>query len=232
MRVPSNVEGLLRYYGVNDGARWTYAKQFVERVYGLHFFKELIDKIPENNRVLSLYVFFFLKLKLRLVDVIFIDYYHLNFRVNRKLLLHCFFFFKNHTNCLFHVLHDIIALDFPGNQKRFKVVYNLYTTHYNARVRLYTKVSQLDYLDSVTPIFNSANWLEREVYDMFGILFNGHPDLRRILTDYGFKGYPLRKDFPLSGFSEVSYDSSQRKLIFTKVSFAQELRLFKYYKVW
>ena len=116
-------------------------------------------------------------------------------------------FLKNHTNTQFKMLIDITAVDYPSRSSRFEVVYQLLSIHYNARIRVKTNVDELTPIESVSSLFPSANWFERETWDMFGICFLNHPDLRRILTDYGFEGHPLRKDFPVSGYVEFRYDA-------------------------
>lgn len=119
------------------------------------------------------------------------------------------FFLKNHTNCQFKCLVEILAIDYPTRKVRFEVIYCLLSLDFNSRVRIKTNISELNSLESVTNIFSSANWMEREIWDLFGIYFYNHPDLRRILTDYGFHGFPLRKDFPLNGFKEIFYNEKK-----------------------
>ena len=142
------------------------------------------------------------------------------------------FFLKNHVNTQFKMLVDVTAVDYPSRVLRFKVVYNLLSISYNARVRVETCIDEITVLESITTLFSSGNWFEREVWDMFGIFFSNHPDLRRILTDYGFQGHPLRKDFPLSGFVEVRYDDSEKRVITEPVEVTQEFRYFDFASPW
>ena len=141
-------------------------------------------------------------------------------------------FLKNHTNTQFKMLIDITAVDYPSRSSRFEVVYQLLSIHYNARIRVKTKVDELTPIESVSSLFPSANWFERETWDMFGICFLNHPDLRRILTDYGFEGHPLRKDFPVSGYVEFRYDDSKKRVISEPVELAQEFRYFDFASPW
>lgn len=129
-------------------------------------------------------------------------------------------------------LVDITAVDFPTREQRFEVVYNLLSLSQNTRVRVKVMTDEYTPVDSVTSVYNSAGWLEREVWDMYGIVFTGHADLRRILTDYGFEGHPLRKDFPLSGFVEVRYDEEAARVVYEPVSFQQEFRVFENLSPW
>lgn len=135
-------------------------------------------------------------------------------------------FLTNNQLLRFKVLADICGIDYPEKKNRFEVVYNLLSMDSNYRLTLTTSVREGISIDSVTSIFDSANWLEREVWDMFGVFFTKHPDMRRILTDYGFKGHPLRKDFPLTGFVEVHYDDFNKKIKYGPVSLAQDYRIF------
>lgn len=141
-------------------------------------------------------------------------------------------FLKSDQTCRFSTLVDITAVDYPERVKRFDVVYHLLSMYQNQRVRLRVSVREEDMVASITDIHPSANWFEREVYDMFGILFSGHPDLRRILTDYGFRGYPLRKDFPTTGYTEVRYDEAEKRVVYEPVSLVQEYRQFDFMSPW
>ena len=132
----------------------------------------------------------------------------------------------------FEVLLDITGVDWPAREERFDVVYHLLSMRKNARIRVKLATSEDEPVPSVIPVFPTANWLERETYDMYGILFSGHPDLRRILTDYGFEGYPLRKDFPLTGFKEVRYDDEQKRVVYEPVRLTQEFRQFDFESPW
>jgi NADH dehydrogenase (ubiquinone) Fe-S protein 3 len=147
-------------------------------------------------------------------------------------LLKMLFFFKNHTNTRFRVLIDICGVDYPSRKDRFEVVYNLLSIQYNSRLRVHTRVDEITPICSVVKIFPAAGWWEREVWDMFGVYFSNHPDLRRILTDYGFEGHPLRKDFPLSGYVEVRYDDSEKRVISEPIEMTQEFRYFDFSSPW
>jgi NADH dehydrogenase (ubiquinone) Fe-S protein 3 len=141
-------------------------------------------------------------------------------------------FLKNHVNTQYKQLLDCTAVDYPSRSLRFEVVYNLLSIQYNSRVRVKSCLDEVTPISSITPLFSSAAWWEREVWDMFGIFFSNHPDLRRILTDYGFTGHPLRKDFPLSGFLEVRYDDSEKRVINEPVEMTQEFRFFDFASPW
>ncbi len=141
-------------------------------------------------------------------------------------------FLKSNRSCRFSTLVDITAVDCPGREKRFDVVYHLLSMYQNHRVRLRAAVRADDMVASIVEIHPSANWFEREVFDMFGILFSGHPDLRRLLTDYGFRGHPLRKDFPTSGYTELRYDEAEKRVVYEPVSLVQEYRQFDFMSPW
>ena len=139
---------------------------------------------------------------------------------------------KDETGGEFTQLSDITAVDFPERKQRFELIYQLLSVKWNQRVRLITSLGEGDIAPSVTALFTSANWAEREIWDMFGIFFDGHGDLRRLLTDYGFEGHPLRKDFPLTGHVEVRYDPDERRVIYEAVELMQEYRDFDYESPW
>ncbi|MFK7752017.1 MAG: NADH-quinone oxidoreductase subunit C [Sedimentitalea sp.] len=141
-------------------------------------------------------------------------------------------FLKSDAVCRFSTLVDITAVDYPDRPKRFDVVYHLLSMYQNHRIRLRVSVREQDMVPSIIPAHASANWFEREVFDMFGILFSGHPDLRRLLTDYGFRGHPLRKDFPTTGYTEVRYDEAQKRVVYEPVSLVQEYRQFDFMSPW
>ena len=141
-------------------------------------------------------------------------------------------FLKTDQACLFNTLVDITAVDYPSRAKRFDVVYHFLSMYQNHRIRLRVQVRDEDVLPSIIGVHPSANWFEREVFDMFGLLFSGHPDLRRTLTDYGFRGYPLRKDFPTTGYTEVRYDEVQKRVVYEPVSLVQEYRQFDFMSPW
>ena len=141
-------------------------------------------------------------------------------------------FLKSNENCKFKQLIDIIGVDYPQEEKRFKLVYLLLSHEHNLRIKIIIQFEIDKKVISITKIFPSANWMEREVFDMYGIRFKNHPDLRRILTDYNFKGYPLRKDFPLTGFNEVRYSEKEKKVIYESVQLEQNYRDFDFDSPW
>lgn len=141
-------------------------------------------------------------------------------------------FLKTDAACGFSTLVDITAVDYPGRPARFDVVYHLLSMYQNHRVRVKLAVRDDETLETLVGVFPAANWFEREVFDMFGIIFNGHPDLRRLLTDYGFRGYPLRKDFPTTGYTEVRYDEVQKRVVYEPVTLVQEYRQFDFMSPW
>lgn len=185
-----------------------------------------------NQKILYKYAQFIIKVFPKFIKKIQLNNYELQIFIDSKGLLQFLFFLKNHTNSKFESLVEIAASDHPGKKQRFRLVYNLLSTHYNARIQVVTFVKELSILDSVTSVYNGASWQEREAWDMFGIVFQNHPDLRRILTDYGFKGHPLRKDFPLTGFIELFYDDSKKRILYVPVSLAQEYRNFTFNNPW
>ena len=137
-------------------------------------------------------------------------------------------FLKSNDKCKFRQLIDIAGVDYPEKDKRFQLVYLFLSHENNVRVKILIKFQTNELINSLTKIFPSANWMEREVFDMYGIKFKNHPDLRRILTDYGFKGHPLRKDFPLTGFNEVRYSEKEKKVIYEPVKLEQNYRNFDF----
>ncbi|XP_014247968.1 NADH dehydrogenase [ubiquinone] iron-sulfur protein 3, mitochondrial [Cimex lectularius] len=141
-------------------------------------------------------------------------------------------FLKDHHTAQFVNLSDITAVDVPSRQYRFEIVYNLLSLRFNSRIRVKTYTDELTPIDSACPIFKGANWYEREVWDMFGVFFSNHPDLRRILTDYGFEGHPFRKDFPLSGYVEVRYDDEKKRVVVEPLELTQEFRKFELSSPW
>jgi len=147
-------------------------------------------------------------------------------------LLNVALFIKNNENTKFRQLIDITVVDYPENSKRFKVVYLFLSHEFNQRIILSYLINENEVIPSLTSIFPAANWMEREVFDMYGVKFKDHPDLRRILTDYGFEGHPLRKDFPLTGHTEVRYSEDQKKVISEPVKLEQNYRNFDYESPW
>ena len=141
-------------------------------------------------------------------------------------------FLKSNENCKFRQLIDIVGVDYPENEKRFELIYLFLSHEHNLRIKLLIKFQINQTIVSLTKIFPSANWMEREVFDMYGVKFKNHPDLRRILTDYGFKGHPLRKDFPLTGFNEVRYSERDKKVIYEPVKLEQNYRNFDFESPW
>ena len=141
-------------------------------------------------------------------------------------------FLKSNENCKFRQLIDIAGVDYPENEKRFELIYLFLSHENNLRIKLLIKFQINQTIVSLTKIFPSANWMEREVFDMYGVKFKNHPDLRRILTDYGFKGHPLRKDFPLTGFNEVRYSEKEKKVIYEPVKLEQNYRNFDFESPW
>ena len=152
--------------------------------------------------------------------------------INSEDLLDVILMLKTNKNIKFKQLIDITAVDYPENQKRFKIVYLLLSHEFNQRIILSYFINENEKISSLTKIFPSANWMEREVFDMYGIKFNDHPDMRRILTDYGFEGHPLRKDFPLTGHNEVRYSEDEKKVIYEPVKLEQNYRNFDYESPW
>jgi len=141
-------------------------------------------------------------------------------------------FLKTDSNCKFRQLIDILAVDFPGEEDRFKIYYLLLSHENNIRIKIVSQIQIDSKVPSITKIYPSANWMEREVFDMYGVNFKNHPDLRRILTDYGFEGHPLRKDFPLTGFNEVRYSEKEKKVVYEPVKLEQNYRNFDYESPW
>ncbi|KAF9335635.1 putative NADH-ubiquinone oxidoreductase 30.4 kDa subunit, mitochondrial [Podila minutissima] len=136
-------------------------------------------------------------------------------------------FLRDHTNAQFKQVMDVCGIDYPSRPNRFEVVYNCLSVRFNGRIRVKTYANEVSPVPSLTGLFNSVNWFEREAWDMYGIFFTGHPDLRRILTDYGFEGHPMRKDFPLTGYVEVRYDDEKKRVVVEPVELAQAFRNFE-----
>ena len=141
-------------------------------------------------------------------------------------------FLKKHTLGQYEVLSDICALDYPWKKKRFEIIYNLLSTSYNTRLTLILSIEEEKFLETIKYIYKNADWLEREIWDLFGIFFINHKDLRRILTDYGFKGHPLRKDFPLTGFIEVRYYNIEKRILVEETSLSQKYRSYFFNNNW
>jgi NADH-quinone oxidoreductase subunit C len=156
----------------------------------------------------------------------------LTFEIERNQIANVLRYLRDDPDCMFTCLLDICGVDYPGREKRFDVVYHLLSPQLNHRVRLKVQTDDQTPVPSAVGVFPSANWYEREAFDLYGILFSGHPDLRRILTDYGFQGHPLRKDFPLTGFVEVRYSEEQKRVVYEPVKLPQEFRNFDFLSPW
>jgi NADH (or F420H2) dehydrogenase, subunit C len=161
-----------------------------------------------------------------------IKHNHLYLNIDANDLVDIMLFLKTNKDTMFRQLVDITAVDYPQSEKRFKLVYLLLSHEFNQRIHLDYNITEKEIANSITSVFPSANWMEREVFDMYGVNFKNHPDLRRILTDYGFEGHPLRKDFPLTGHNEVRYDEETKKVIYEPVKLEQNYRNFDYESPW
>ena len=161
-----------------------------------------------------------------------IAYGELTVVVSAEAIARVLTFLRDDGRCQFVSFVDLCGVDYPGREKRFDVVYHLLSPRRNTRIRIKVETDEVTPVPSVIDVFPAANWFEREAYDLYGILFSGHPDLRRILTDYGFEGHPLRKDFPLTGFVEVRYDEEQKRVIYEPVRLQQEFRNFDFLSPW
>jgi NADH-quinone oxidoreductase subunit C len=161
-----------------------------------------------------------------------IKFNYLTIEIEIEEIIEVILFLKTNEKCKFRQLTDITAVDYPRKEKRFKLVYLLLSHENNHRLIINSNIKEKTIVPSITKIFPSANWMEREVFDMYGITFKDHPDLRRILTDYGFEGHPLRKDFPLTGYKEVRYSEDQKKVIYESVKLEQNYRNFDFESPW
>lgn len=153
-------------------------------------------------------------------------------RTPRDSLIETLTFLRDNSNCHFKCLVDLCGVDYPERSERFEIVYSLLSHRYNLRLRLKTATDEDEPVPSASHIYSAAVWLEREAWDMYGVFFSDHPDLRRILTDYGFEGHPLRKDFPLTGHVEVRYDDEGKRVVYEPVSLVQEFRTFDFASPW
>ncbi len=162
----------------------------------------------------------------------FIKHDNIYLSIDHEELIEVITFLKTNNETKFRQLIEITAVDYPENENRFKMVYLLLSHEYNQRIIIDYSIKENDEISSITSIFPAANWMEREVFDMYGLNFKNHPDLRRILTDYGFEGHPLRKDFPLTGHNEVRYSEEQKKVIYEPVKLEQNYRNFDYESPW
>jgi NADH-quinone oxidoreductase subunit C len=161
-----------------------------------------------------------------------VSFGELTLEVERDSVVEVATFLRDDPECRFTALVDICGADYPSRELRFDVVYHFMSPTKNRRVRLKLQTDEYTTVPSIVDVFRGANWFEREAYDLYGILFSGHPDLRRILTDYGFDGHPLRKDFPLTGFVEVRYDQERKRVVYEPVKLVQEFRTFDYLSPW
>ena len=161
-----------------------------------------------------------------------INHEHICINIENENLLEVVLFLKNNNETKFKQLIDITAVDYPESERRFKLVYLFLSHEFNSRILIDFFINENEIVTSLTSIFPSSNWMEREVFDMYGIKFKDHPDLRRILTDYGFIGYPLRKDFPLTGHNEVRYSEDDKKVVYEPVKLEQNYRNFDYESPW
>jgi NADH-quinone oxidoreductase subunit C len=152
--------------------------------------------------------------------------------VHRDSITRVLTFLRDDSNCRFRLLIDLCGVDWPDRELRFDVIYNLLSLTHNQRVRIKLATDERTPVPSVVPVYRAAEWYEREAWDMYGIMFSGHPDLRRLLTDYGFEGHPLRKDFPLTGHVEVRYDDEQKRVVYEPVNLRQEFRTFDFLSPW
>lgn len=166
------------------------------------------------------------------VQSVDIDRDELTLLVRREAVPRVLGFLRDDVNCQFKQLMDLCGVDFPGREERFDVVYNLLSLTHNRRIRVMVRTDERTPVPTVTGVFSSAGWWERETWDLFGILFREHPDLRRILTDYGFEGHPLRKDFPLTGYVEVRWDDEQKRIVYEPVKLMQDFRNFDFLSPW
>jgi len=156
----------------------------------------------------------------------------LTLNVKRDQIVKVLSFLRDDANCKFVQLTDVCGVDYPEREERFDVVYHLLSMHHNQRVRVKVSTDEETTVPSVCGVFQSANWYERETWDMYGIMFDGHPDLRRLLSDYGFQGHPLRKDFPLTGYVEVRYSEEEKRVVYEPVKLTQEFRTFDFMSPW
>jgi NADH-quinone oxidoreductase subunit C len=161
-----------------------------------------------------------------------VAFHELNVTVSARDIISVMRFLRDDPRCQFWNLIDITAVDWPAREQRFDVVYHLLSPKHNVRIRVKAPTDEATPVPSIIEVFPGADWLERETYDLYGIVFTGHPDMRRILTDYGFEGHPLRKDFPLTGFVEVRYDDELKRVVYEPVRLTQEFRNFDFLSPW
>nr|YP_010041713.1 NADH dehydrogenase subunit 9 [Cyanophora sudae]QPB15058.1 NADH dehydrogenase subunit 9 [Cyanophora sudae] len=185
-----------------------------------------------NNKIFKDFANLLINLIPKFIKDVLIIHNELILIINNNDLKNVVFFLKNHSYTQYKILCDITAVDYIDREERFEVVYQLLSIVYGARIRLKVLLTENQAIESISMIHPSANWYEREVWDLFGIFFMNHPDLRRILTDYGFEGHPLKKDFPLTGYLEVRYDASIKQVISEPVDITQEFRNFNFSSPW
>ncbi len=161
-----------------------------------------------------------------------ISYGELTLQADAARIIEVLKFLHDDADCRFVSFIDICGADYPEREKRFDVVYHLLSPYKNTRIRVKVQVDEAGEVPSAVEVFPAADWFEREVYDLYGVVFSGHPDLRRILTDYGFSGHPLRKDFPVTGYVEVRYDDEKKRVVYEPVKLVQEMRQFDYLSPW
>ena len=166
------------------------------------------------------------------INSTYIKHNELRLNVDPGDIMEVVLFLKNNPSTKFRQLIDVTAVDYPNSEKRFRLVYLLLSLENNKRISIDYYIKENDLVSSITSVFPSANWMEREVFDMYGINFKDHPDLRRILTDYNFEGHPLRKDFPLTGHNEVRYNEENKKVVYESVKLEQNYRNFDYESPW
>lgn len=188
----------------------------------------------QNEIKMIFYINFFKKQLLKYINYIILKKKKINyliFIINYKYINNFFFFIKNNSFCMFKLLNDICVIDNINKIKRFEIVYNITSIQYNYRFIIKTYLNNV-FIDSISTLYNSANWLERECWDLYGVYFINHPDLRRILTDYGFEGYPFRKDFPINGYIELRFDEEKFLISYEPIQLSQEYRLFNFLSPW
>lgn len=162
----------------------------------------------------------------------YVEFGELNIVVDAAAIVDVLTYLRDAPDCLFISFVDLTAVDYPQRVKRFDVVYHLMSPKHNTRIRIKAAVGEDETIATTIPVFPASNWFEREAYDMFGVFFANHPDLRRLLTDYGFEGHPLRKDFPMTGYVEVRYDDEQKRVVYEPVKLNQEYRQFDFLSPW
>src|SRR6266446_5357434 len=161
-----------------------------------------------------------------------VSFGQLTLSANASAIVEVAAFLRDDPRCQFWSIIDVTAVDWPGRDKRFEVVYHFLSPKRNLRIRVKVEIDEVAPVRSIIGVFPGADWFERETYDLYGVLFTGHPDMRRLLTDYGFEGHPLRKDFPLTGFVEVRYDDEQKRVVYEPVRLSQEFRNFDFLSPW